>query len=202
MVKIKVCGLKRPEDIDYVNELKPEYIGFVFAKSKREVTLEQAKSLKEKLDKGIKTVGVFLNRDIEEVKTIAASVKLDVLQFHGDETQEYIDNFKNYECWKAETVSDIEDLEKLKDYNVDAFLLDSCVKGARGGTGESFNWESFKGIGEKYKIILAGGLDAGNVREGIRIIKPFAVDVSSGVEVDGVKNFEKIKEFIEKVREI
>ena len=85
---------------------------------------------------------------------------------------------------------------------MDAFLLDSCVKGARGGTGESFNWESFKGIGEKYKIILAGGLNAGNVCEGIRIIKPFAVDVSSGVEVDGVKNFEKIKEFIKKVREI
>ena len=101
MVKIKVCGLKRPEDIDYVNELKPDYIGFVFAKSKREVTLEQAKGLAEKLDKDIKTVGVFLNRDIEEVKTIAAAVKLDVLQFHGDETQEYIDNFKNYECWKA-----------------------------------------------------------------------------------------------------
>lgn len=202
MVKIKVCGLKRPEDIDYVNELKPDYIGFVFAKSKREVTLEQAKALTEKLHKSIKTVGVFLNRDIEEVKTIAAALKLDVLQFHGDEPQEYIDKFKGYECWKAESVSEAGDLEKLKEYNVDAFLLDSSVKGARGGTGESFNWQSFQGIGEKYKIILAGGLNSGNVSEGIRVIKPFAVDVSSGVEVDGVKNFEKIKEFIKKVREI
>lgn len=202
MTKIKVCGLKRLEDIEYVNELKPEYIGFVFANSKRKVTCEQARELVVNLDKDIKTVGVFVNRDIEEVRNIAEAVGLDVLQFHGEESQEYINNFKDFECWKAESVANRADLERLKGYNVDAFLLDSSVMGAKGGTGIKFDWGNFENIGERYNIVLAGGLTSENVIEGIKTIKPIVVDVSSGVEEDGLKSYGKIKEFIEKVRSL
>ncbi|ABY93145.1 phosphoribosylanthranilate isomerase [Thermoanaerobacter sp. X514] len=202
MVKVKICGLRRKEDIEYANELKPDYVGFVFAKSKRQIEVEQALDLISLLDKEIKTVGVFVNEPVENALKIAQTLNLDVLQFHGDETQDYIDNFKNFTVWKAIRIKDKEDLEKTKEFKVNSFVFDTLTKNEYGGTGKTFNWEVLKGFELNVPIILAGGLNENNVEEAIRIVNPYAVDVSSGVETEGYKDFKKMKSFIEKVRGI
>lgn len=238
MTKVKICGLKRLEDIEYVNELLPDYVGFVFAKSKRQVTMEKAKKLIDKLNKNIKTVGVFVDEDINKVKEIAENLKLDVLQFHGKEDEEYFSYLKEFELWKSVSIKvdlaqpktatqeengdllDVhkinhensndfynlkeyqKDLDKLNKYNIEAVLLDSSVKGVQGGTGVSFDWQVISKLNINKNLILAGGLNPNNVCEAVDIVKPFAIDVSSGVETEGVKDFNKIKTFIEKVRNI
>jgi phosphoribosylanthranilate isomerase len=186
LVKVKICGLRRKEDIEYANELKPDYVGFVFAKSKRQ----------------IETVGVFVNEPVENALKIAQTLNLDVLQFHGDETQDYIDNFKNFTVWKAIRIKDKEDLEKTKQFKVNSFVFDTLTKNEYGGTGKTFNWKVLKGMELNVPIILAGGLNENNVEEAIKIVDPYAVDVSSGVETEGYKDFKKLKSFIEKVRGI
>ena len=202
MVKVKICGLRRKEDIEYANELKPDYVGFVFAKSKRQIEVEQALDLISLLDKEIKTVGVFVNEPVENALKIAQTLNLDVLQFHGDETQDYIDNFKNFTVWKAIRIKDKEDLEKTKEFKVNSFVFDTLTKNEYGGTGKTFNWKVLKGMELNVPIILAGGLNENNVEEAIKIVDPYAVDVSSGVETEGYKDFKKMKSFIEKVRGI
>lgn len=202
MVKVKICGLRRKEDIEYANELKPDYVGFVFAKSKRQIEVEQALYLISFLDKEIKTVGVFVNEPVENALKIAQTLNLDVLQFHGDETQDYIDNFKNFTVWKAIRIKDKEDLEKTKEFKVNSFVFDTLTKNEYGGTGKTFNWEVLKEMELNVPIILAGGLNENNVEEAIKIVDPYAVDVSSGVETEGYKDFKKLKSFIEKVRGI
>ncbi|ABY94548.1 MULTISPECIES: phosphoribosylanthranilate isomerase [Thermoanaerobacter] len=202
MVKVKICGLRRKEDIEYANELKPDYVGFVFAKSKRQIEVEQALDLISLLDKEIKTVGVFVNEPVENALKIAQTLNLDVLQFHGDETQDYIDNFKNFTVWKAIRIKDKEDLEKTKQFKVNSFVFDTLTKNEYGGTGKTFNWKVLKGMELNVPIILAGGLNENNVEEAIKIVDPYAVDVSSGVETEGYKDFKKLKSFIEKVRGI
>ncbi|MEW8996488.1 MAG: phosphoribosylanthranilate isomerase [Thermoanaerobacter sp.] len=202
MVKVKICGLRRKEDIEYANELKPDYVGFVFAKSKRQIEVEQALDLISLLDKEIKTVGVFVNEPVENALKIAQTLNLDVLQFHGDETQDYIDNFKNFTVWKAIRIKDKEDLEKTKEFKVNSFVFDTLTKNEYGGTGKTFNWEVLKEMELNVPIILAGGLNENNVEEAIKIVDPYAVDVSSGVETEGYKDFKKMKSFIEKVRGI
>ena len=200
MTKVKICGLTREVDIEYVNELKPDYIGFVFAKSKRKVTAEAAFSLREKLDKNIKVVGVFVNESIEAVREIAEKVKLDVLQFHGEEDMQYINDFKDYEVWKALSVNCEEDFAKLDEFKKLRILLDSKVEGVLGGTGQTFDWNLLKKYDFNNNIILAGGLNSENVELTTNFVVSYAVDVSSGVETDGVKDYNKIKKFIEKVR--
>jgi len=202
LVKVKICGLRRKEDIEYANELKPDYVGFVFAKSKRQIEVEQALDLISLLDKEIKTVGVFVNEPVENALKIAQTLNLDVLQFHGDETQDYIDNFKNFTVWKAIRIKDKEDLEKTKEFKVNSFVFDTLTKNEYGGTGKTFNWKVLKGMELNVPIILAGGLNENNVEEAIKIVDPYAVDVSSGVETEGYKDFKKLKSFIEKVRGI
>jgi phosphoribosylanthranilate isomerase len=200
MTKIKVCGLTREVDIEYVNELKPDYIGFVFAKSKRKISADDALPLRENLNEDIKVVGVFVNESIEEVKEIAKKVRLDVLQFHGEEDLDYMSNFKDYEVWKALSVNCEEDLigmDKFKDVRI---LLDSKVEGMLGGTGKAFDWNILKKYNFNNKIILAGGLNTENIESTRNFVHSYAVDVSSGVETDGVKDYNKIKKFIEKVR--
>ncbi len=146
MVKIKICGLKRQEDIEYVNELLPDYIGFVFAKSKRQVDSNLAKILGNMLDKEIKKVGVFVNEDIEQVKEIAKNANLAVLQFHGDEDQVYLSNFKGFTIWKSKSIEismkNVEQdiMDEINGYPIEGVVLDSSIKGVTGGMGQSFNW--------------------------------------------------------------
>lgn len=201
MIKVKICGLTRAIDIKYVNELKPEYIGFVFAESRRRVCADTALKLRENLDKDIKAVGVFVNESIEIVREIAEKVKLDVLQFHGDEDIEYIGNFKDFEVWKALLVKSEDDLSNIYKYKNIRLLLDSKVDGVKGGSGQSFDWNILKECNLEQKIVLAGGLNCENIKDAVKVVHPFAVDVSSGVESNGFKDFNKMKEFIDKVRE-
>jgi phosphoribosylanthranilate isomerase len=200
MTKVKICGLTRVVDIEYGNELKPEYIGFVFAKSKRQVTDEQALKLRENLAKEIKTIGVFVNERIEVVKAIAAKVDLDILQFHGNEDFQYMSQFENFEVWKALSVKDENDLLDIDKYENIRLLLDSKVEGMQGGSGKTFDWNILRKYNLENKIVLAGGLSCDNIIDALKTVQPFAVDVSSGVESNGVKDYEKIKKFIDKVR--
>ena len=200
MVNVKVCGLKRVEDIEMVNQAKPEFVGFVFAKSTRKVSPELAKELIEKLDKSIKTVGVFVNEDPARVNEIAEYCGLDIVQLHGEEDGAYCEEIR-HTMWKAIPVKDEGVIDKLKDYPlVEAFLLDTYVKGEKGGTGKAFNWDIVKDLHKDYRIILAGGLKHENIAEAIQTVHPYCVDVSSGVEKDGVKNQELINKFLKKAR--
>ncbi|MBU5427983.1 phosphoribosylanthranilate isomerase [Tissierella pigra] len=199
MVEIKICGLRRYEDVDYVNKLKPEYIGFVFAKSKRQIDFYMARRLANSLNKDIKKVGIFLNHSIREVKEIEKLCNLDVLQFHGDESPSYCNCFEN-EVWKSFLIKDEKSLGLLEKYNVDKYLLDTWIEGEVGGTGKKFNWELAKEITKTKSIVLAGGLCSENIKNAIQIVRPTVVDVSSGVETDGYKDYGKIKDFIKKVR--
>ena len=209
MTGIKICGLKRKEDIEYVNKYMPEYIGFVFAKSRRQVEIEQAKELRSLLKQEIKTVGVFVNESMEKVVETAILCSLDFIQLHGDETPEYIctlkealesKNYAKIKIWKAVRVKDEESLKNLHAYNVDTFLLDTFVEGSYGGAGKTFDW-NLAALAKNYgKIVLAGGLTIENVSNAIKAAEPFAVDISSGVESEGIKDETKIRDFINMVR--
>jgi phosphoribosylanthranilate isomerase len=207
MIKIKICGLKRVEDIKYVNELLPDYVGFVFAKSSRQVTLGEASKLIGLLDKNIKTVGVFKDEEIEKVKYAAGYLKLDIIQLHGNEDGEYIKKLSDFKVWKAagidsEAICMDEGTNRIYGYEAEGILLDSIVNGVKGGTGTSFSWDIINNLNSGKKIILAGGIDPENVENAIKKVRPYAVDVSSGVEEDGVKSYKKMKKFIEKARKI
>ena len=205
---IKICGLRRKQDIEYANILKLDYIGFIFAKSKREVTKEEAVELKRNLDSNIKVVGIFVNEDIEKVIDIARSVELDVIQLHGDEDENYIKRLKDKlklknackEIWKAIRVKDKESLNDIDTLDVDGLLLDTYSKEAYGGLGETFNWDLVKNLNLNKKLILAGGIDEENVEVAKSTVKPDIIDVSSGIETKGFKDFEKMKLLIERGR--
>lgn len=219
MTKVKICGLTRKEDIKYVNELLPDYVGFVFAKSKRQVSLDKAKELINLLDKNIQTVGVFQDENIEKVKNTAAYLKLDIIQLHGSEDKEYAKRLYPSKVWKCLSIDVVESLDnnnllqdrikvnqekldRLSEYKIEALLVDSSVKGTKGGTGVSFNWDILNELVLNKKLILAGGLNCDNIEKAIEKLEPYAVDVSSGVEENGIKNYNKMKSFIKKVRKM
>jgi phosphoribosylanthranilate isomerase len=219
MTKVKICGLTRKEDIEYVNELLPDYVGFVFAKSKRQVSLDKAKELINLLDKKIQTVGVFQNEEIDKVKYTAEYLKLDIIQLHGNEDGDYVKKLYPFKAWKSLGIDAAdsldsnellqnkvkfhqENLNKLYSYGIEALLVDSSVKELKGGTGISFNWNILDKLILNKKLILAGGLNDENIQKAIEKVKPYAVDVSSGVEENGIKNYDKMKNFIEKVRKM
>lgn len=210
MTKIKICGIKRIEDIHYVNKCLPDYIGFVFAESKRRVSVEQVRKLKKDLDTRIKTVGVFVNEDIEKTVEISTACGLDCIQLHGDEDPQYLNTLRNslnsnpsgngVEIWKAVRVKDESSILLLKLYKVEAFVLDAFVEGSYGGAGKLFDW-NLANLAKTYgKIFLAGGLNVDNVSNAVESVSPHGVDVSSGVETDGRKDESKIQCFMNKVR--
>ena len=198
-MEIKICGIRRKEDIEIVNKYKPDYIGFVFAKSKRQVTPEKAKKLSQMLDGDTKTVGVFVNASPEDIKNAVTVTALDVVQLHGDEDEEYIRSLDvDCEIWKAVRVRDGADIPDVK--GVDRLLLDKYTEKEYGGSGKTFDWSCVGSINTDKPIILAGGLNKDNVNKGIKIFNPVCVDVSSSVETDSFKDEKKIKEFIDIVR--
>ena len=203
--KIKMCGISKVETIPAVVDAKPDYMGLVFAPSKRQVTVEQAKTLVAELHKQyeIKTVGVFVNETIENLLKIAEEVKLDVIQLHGDEDEAFIQTLKeqsNVEVWKAVQVRSAADAEKWIDSSADMLLFDAYHKDERGGTGEVFDWSSLDAFERPF--MLAGGIDSTNVARAIRTVRPYGIDISSGIETEGVKDDEKIKAFTNIVRTI
>ena len=197
MTKIKFCGLTRIEDIDAVNTLKPDYIGFVFwPRSKRVVTREQASELKAMLDPSIKAVGVFVDEDIEVVKSLLNDDIIDIAQLHGSEDGTYINDLKmstGKPVIKAFKIRSEDDGRQAEESPADMVLLDSGM-----GTGKTFNWEIIKGV--KRPFFLAGGLAPDNAAEAIRELHPYALDVSSGIETEGIKDTKKMTDFYEAVR--
>lgn len=199
-MKVKICGLKRLEDINIVNKYPVDYIGFVFAPSKRRVSLEEAIELKSALNPSIKTVGVFVNEEPSVVNEIAAKCSLDIVQLHGDEDDEYIKNIK-FPVWKSISVKDSNFYKEMELCTLSSgFVLDTYSSGAKGGTGKAFNWDLVKDISKDKFIILAGGLNSSNVSTAIEKVSPSIIDVSSGVEEQGFKNEFKIQEFLRKVK--
>jgi phosphoribosylanthranilate isomerase len=194
-MKIKICGIRRIEDVLYLNEFKPDFAGFVFAPSKRIVTFEEAKKLREALDKDIKTVGVFVNGEVEFVRRLAEEKIIDIIQLHGDEDDEYISKLRaKVPVVKAQRVKTRDD---IKEYDCDMYLFDTLVSGAYGGTGKSFDWSILNGVKKPY--FLAGGINEENIDAACRS-GAYAIDVSGGVETNGFKDREKIRKIIERVR--
>lgn len=204
MTKIKICGITRLEDAQKAVELGVDALGFIFSKSPRRVDAEVATEIIKDLPPFITTVGVFVNESMDVVKHIASVCRLNVLQFHGDELPEFCSQFSR-KVIKSFWVKNPDDLSMLPGYKgiVSAYLLDSRVEGKRGGTGKVFDWELAKIALPYGRVILAGGLTSENVKEAIKAINPYAVDVSSGVEsAPGKKDHEKMKKFVAAVRQI
>lgn len=198
MTKIKMCGLTREEDIDAVNEIMPDYIGFVFwKKSKRYISPEMADFLKSKLKNSIKSVGVFINEDIIAVADFLKRGIIDIAQLHGDEDEQYILSLKKMTgkpVIKAFRIKTKEDALKAEKSPADMILLD-----AGAGDGRTFDW-SLIGSAVKRPYFLAGGLDPSNAGAAIEALDPWGLDVSSGIESEGKKDKKKITAFVKAVR--
>jgi len=197
MTRIKICGITNLEDAIEALKLGVDFLGFIFAESPRKISKEKARRIIDSL-KGIKTVGVFSDQSKEEVMEIAHYCNLDILQFHGNESPDYCRAFPS--VIKAFRVKDHSSLVDIPKYEVDYILLDTFVSGVTGGTGKTFDQSLAMGVYTHGKLILSGGLNADNVREAIQKVKPFAVDVCSGVErAPGKKDLEKMRAFVERV---
>jgi len=199
--KIKICGLTRIQDIEFVNEALPDYIGFVFAKSRRQVDLATAVQLKNALDRRIKSVGVFVNERINVVIDLCKNGVIDYIQLHGDEDKEYILNLRgqvNNQIIKAVRVENSDTLKAAQKFPCDFLLLDSYSNKEYGGTGKTFNWNWIKKLDKPF--FLAGGIDLRNAKLAIKIAQPYCLDISSGVETNGLKDRNKIKHLIHLVR--
>lgn len=198
MTKVKFCGLRRAEDIAYANELKPDYIGFVFWKnSKRYIAPETAKALKEQLDPTVKAVGVFVDEQPDIVAGLLSDGIIDIAQLHGGEDEEYIYALRSMTgapIIKAFKIRSADDSEAAKNSSADMVLLDSGY-----GTGKTFDWSLFSGLGRPF--FLAGGISAENLREAIDRFHPYAVDLSSAIETDGFKDRAKMEKILQILRD-
>lgn len=201
-MKVKICGIRRMEDVDYLNETMPDFAGFVFADTRRQVTPEQAWELRQRMDRRIKAFGVFVNAPAETVCRCVRDGSIDAVQLHGDETEEYIRTLRtalDVPVIKAVRTRQAADILAADALPCDYLLLDTYSPSQYGGTGRAFAWDI---IPEKlsHPYFLAGGLNEGNIREAIRRVPCFGVDISGGVETDGVKDRQKMKTIINIVR--
>ena len=199
MTKIKICGLYRPEDVEYVNEARPDYAGFVidFPKSHRSVTPETAHRLSRALSRDITPVGVFVNEPVDAVADLYFSGTIKIAQLHGDEDDDYIAALRRaapgLNIWQAFRLSSVADTAAANASAADTVVLDNGQ-----GTGESFDWRLISGVTRPY--ILAGGLTPESIPPAIEKLRPFGVDISSGVETDKLKDREKILAAVRAVR--
>jgi len=198
-VRIKICGLMRPQDIDMVNEVCPDIAGFILASGRRRtVTPEQMRELTGRLKPEIQSAAVFLDQDIRWIADLAAEGLMDIIQLHGHEGNEeirYLRSRTDKTVIKAFRIDTAEDIRRAEDSEADLVLLDHGA----GGTGQAWDWSLLSGM--RRPFILAGGLDPENVQEAVRKTQPFGVDVSSGVETGGCKDRKKILRFVRTVRQ-
>jgi phosphoribosylanthranilate isomerase len=213
MQKIKLCGMMKPCDIEYANRVKPDFVGFIFANTRRKISAAQAKQFREALDAEIPAVGVFVNEDISVITSLVQNGCIDLIQLHGEEDADYIRRLRevcDVPVIKAVKVQTVEQIRQAAALPVDYLLLDTYRKGVLGGTGEAFDWELLREAkiaagdtaeGELFgkPYFLAGGLHAGNLREAAAL-GSYGLDVSSGIETDGSKDFTKMVEVMELVR--
>lgn len=206
-VKIKICGLTRKEDIEAANEVLPEYIGFVFARmSKRYISPERAEILSRQVSPRIRKTGVFVKNDISLITDLAERQIIDVIQLHGQEDETYVRELlgaletikrprREIQVIQAFSISNEEDIRKAEESLADLILLDQ----GKGGTGTCFNWKLAEQVSRPF--FLAGGLKEENIEEAIERTRPYGVDISSGAETNGVKDREKIKRIIRRIRD-
>ncbi len=197
MVRVKICGITNLKDAMFCCAHGADAIGFVFYKnSPRYISAHDAKGIIKELPPFISVVGLFVNEDAAKVRRVYDECGLNVLQFHGDEESSYVNGF-NCKKIKAFRVKESIDVDELNRYDVDAYLFDSAAPGLYGGSGTSFGWDVIKQHRFARPVILAGGLDTDNIVAAVSMLKPYAVDVSSGVEQEkGIKDFYKVKKFI------
>ena len=204
MTKIKICGIRRKEDAEYLNEFKPDYAGFILSEPFwRCIDLKQLKLLNSLLSKDIKRVGVFVNESAEYILKYA--YLLDVIQLHGDENEQLIHELKDKtscEIWKAVRVQTSEEIEKACKLSADRLLIDSYSQNAYGGSGKIANWEAVIQAKITKPFFLAGGISADNCEEAIKKVKPYGIDISSSVETEKVKDKDKIGKIIGTIRSI
>ena len=199
--KVKICGLKRPEDIVIANHCRPDFVGFVFANSSRQISEEQAKILKKELDEKILSVGVFVNEEPKRIARIAREGSIDMIQLHGDEDREYMERLRKLTdkpFIKAVRVQSREQILEAEKLPCEYLLLDTYTKGQYGGSGKTFDRSLIPVLKKPY--FLAGGLNRENVAKALGECSAFAADVSSAVEHDGFKDEEKVEAFIRAVR--
>ena len=200
-MKVKICGITDLQTALFAIESGADAIGFVFAESKRRISPERAKKIISCLPDSIMKVGVFVNETKDKIEQIADYAGLTAIQLHGDETPEFSRQF-SLPVIKAIRVGSSKDLDKISSYSCQYILLDSPKGKYYGGNGIAFDWTVAANKASSNKnIILAGGLDEGNVAEAIATVRPYMVDVSSGVETDGKKDLDKIRKFIRKAKE-
>ncbi|MGQ9629144.1 MAG: phosphoribosylanthranilate isomerase [bacterium] len=202
MVRVKICGITSLEDALTSVEAGADALGFVFAESPRRVDVDVAKRIIDELPPFVSCVGVFVDPTFAVASSVADECGLTAVQLHGEESPELCRKFR-VKVIKAFRVRNEGTLASLADYDVDAYLLDSFVEGRPGGTGRAFNWELARRAKECGRIILSGGLTPENVREAVRSVRPYAVDVSSGVEArPGKKDPESVRKFIEEAKSV
>lgn len=198
MAKVKICGLMEPLHVQSAKTA--DALGFMFAPSKRRVEVEQAVKLARLVPEGTEKIGVFVNEEIAEIERIAEQVPLTMIQLHGDESDEFVQLIK-LPVIKAFSIRTEEDVERMEQSSADYVLVDAPGVEFRGGSGKVFDWSLLKDSAiSRDRLILAGGLGLHNVQSAIQQVQPYMVDVSSGVETEGVKDSAKIKEFIRQVR--
>ena len=214
-IKIKLCGMMRDCDIDFANEAQPDYVGFVFADTRRKIDKATARRFKNNLNPGIAAVGVFVDEDPDKVAELLFEGIIDIAQLHGSETASYIKTLRSYvpDCRiiKAVKVQGAEDILQAARLPCDYLLLDTYRQGVLGGTGETFAWElireaqkdqeegSARIFGKPY--FLAGGLNMENI-EAAAGLSPYGVDLSSGIETDGAKDKDKMIEIVRRIRNV
>jgi phosphoribosylanthranilate isomerase len=201
MAKVKICGNTNPSDVIKAKELGADFLGFIFCESKRKISVDQAKEIMNSAEPFEDFVGVFANQPKEQVETIAKELGLKWLQFHGDETSRYCKYFmdQQFNVIKTFRIKDPMSLKRIDEYDVTAFLFDTYSREEPGGSGKTFDWSI---IGDKpyvhEKLFLAGGLTADNLAAALKKVKPYAVDVASGVEKSpGIKDHALLEKFIE-----
>ena len=192
MTKVKICGLSTASAVETACQAGADYIGFVFAESRRRVSLEQAQKLVALVPATVRKVGVFVSPSLSELQEAISEVNLDLVQIHGDFDEELLTHIGRPVIRAYQVKGVLKDVSQQSDY----LLFDAPLA----GSGQTFDWESFDKNQIHQPFFIAGGLNVENVREAIQHFAPYAVDVSSGVETDGQKDLEKIKEFIERVK--
>lgn len=201
MTKVKICGLMEPQHVKIAVDAGVDAIGFVFAPSKRQVTIVEAQELAKDIPPGVLKIGVFVNASRDEIEQTYREVPLDFIQFHGDESSDFIRKV-GLPSIKVLSVYSDEDAKRSAHYETDYFLFDTPGTDFKGGSGMTFDWQLMKDAGvQSEKIILAGGLNADNVAQAIRTVHPYMVDVSSGVERMGRKDGNLMRAFIKAVKD-
>lgn len=201
MTRVKICGLKDIEHVQVAVEAGANAIGFIFAKSHRQISLPQAKTLAKEVPNAVLKIGVFVNETKEIIERYAREVPLDLVQLHGDESPEFAESL-SVSVIKALSITNEDDVRKAATYNVDYYLFDTPGVEFRGGSGHTFDWTLLEKVNiSKDKVILAGGLHTENVQSAIQSVQPFMVDVSSGVETEKRKDAKKIRAFVRAVQD-